>query len=81
MRFRFNGEASGTAKTDSAEALKNSFSIRWNNTINYTHPTNGLGGYFQLRYQPSNILVKGVDVKHSVSLHGGISYAFDFSNL
>ena len=79
MRFRFNGGvmSGSTAKADSMQAMKESFSIRWNNTINYSNP-NGFGGYFQFRYQPDRILVKTV---HNVSLHGGISYAYDLSAL
>ena len=78
MRFRFYGDSSGIGvKADSAEAMKNSFNIRWNNTINYSN-ANGFGGYFTFRYQPMNITV---DVKHTIQVLAGISYAYDLSAL
>ena len=79
LRFRFNGNvASGsTAKADSPQALRESFNIRWNNTISYSN-ANGLGGYLTFRYQPNKILV---DVQHTVQVLAGISYSFDLSAL
>ena len=80
VRFRFNGGSYAGEKADSIEAMKNSFAIRWNQTISYTHATNGFGAWFTFRYQPDRILVKGA-VDHNVSLHTGITYSYDLSNL
>ena len=77
-RFRFNGASYAGEKADSAEALKNSFSVRWNNTFYYSNP-NGFGGYLQFRYQPARILTS--NVKHAVHLLAGISYSYDLSAL
>ena len=79
LRFRFSGNVAkgSTAKADSPQALRESFNIRWNNTISYSN-ANGLGGYFTFRYQPNKILVK---TEHTISVLAGISYSYDLSAL
>lgn len=74
-RFRFNGGAD-----DSLTAVRDSFSIRLNNTLYYSNP-NGFGGWMQFRYQPEKILLGSKNVVHNISLHAGISYSYDLSAL
>ncbi|MGL4676745.1 MAG: hypothetical protein ACRCWI_03655 [Brevinema sp.] len=76
-RFRFNGKARVGQKADSLQAVRDSFSIRWNNTLYYEN-ANGFGGYFQFRYQPNDIVLKTL---HEVAFIAGLSYSYDLSGL
>lgn len=92
VRFRMNGAGvahdegeTGTTvarvKADSGEAFKNSFNIRWNNTISYSDP-NGFGAWFQFRYQPERLASSFHKSRiDKISLHGGITYSYDLSIL
>ncbi|MGL5955261.1 MAG: hypothetical protein ACRC0X_01445 [Brevinema sp.] len=77
VRFRFNGKAQTGQRADSIQAVRDSFSIRWNNTFYYSNP-NGFGSYFQFRYQPNAIALK---TKHSMQLNAGLTYSYDLSGL
>ena len=77
VEFRFNGAGSSTAKNDSMQAIKDSFSIRWNHMISYSNP-NGFGGYMNFRYEPTYILK---DIAHQIKLSAGFSYSYDLSAL
>lgn len=79
--FRFHGAKINNAPADSAASFKESFNIRWNNTVYYSDKK-GFGGWIRLRYQPKNLYIGAVKpVAHDVSLHGGITYSFDLSKL
>ena len=80
VELRFNGGSKSVAKNDSAQALKESFGIRWNHMIGYSNP-NGFGGYMNFRYEPTNILGAIGDTVHNIKLSAGISYAYDLSAL
>lgn len=84
VEFRFHGKGSGEGSgvdNDSMEAVKNSFNIRWNHMISYSNP-NGFGGYFNFRYEPTNIIEAGGKGRvDNFKLSAGVSYSYDLSAL
>ena len=83
LRFYIDGAGGpngigGFVESDSLEAVVNSFRIRWSNGFSYSH-AGGFGFYANFRYQAERISHNTKESFDRLSLHAGMSYAFDLN--